>query len=837
MAQTLPDQTARKRALDPTQSFIVQAPAGSGKTALLIARILSLLANCQQPEQILAITFTRKAANEMRERIIKALQSTHMDPPKASHALTLWTLAQKVIQQDLRQQWQLLENPNRLRIQTIDAFCAQVTQQMPITSDIGGQPGMLTQATPLYEQAADALLYQPDANAPWHQALCTLLLHLDGNILTTKRLWVTMLGCRDQWLPYLIGHHDPQQLKSILESSLANFVKQQLEILRGLLPSAWQAPLQQCLEYSHHMLKADGDASISQPSETPETNTLAYWQQLASLLLTSQHQWRKTVTKKQGFYAASHFSSKEDKEKAKSMKSLIKDILYDAVGHDALRCQLQLIAMVPSAGFNAEEWAMIEALGQLLPVLAAQLSLLFKQQGMADFTEVSIKALQALASHDSPSDISLALDRRIEHILIDEFQDTSITQFRLLEALTLGWQIDDGRTLFVVGDPMQSIYRFRQAEVSLFEQLKQHGIHHIKPQFLSLCTNFRSHPNIVEWINTQCQSFFPTSHQADMGAVPFSPAATPANFDTSNHTAHAQCHLCTGSELSQAHTIVELILAEKARSAESGIAILVRSRSHLNRIIPQLESAHIPYQAVDIQSLAEHAIVQDLISLTRAISHLADRTAWFAILRAPWCGLSLNDMLTLAKDPETSTIWQQMNDPETQARLSNNGLMRLKRILAAINNTVLQRGRSSLRDAVAKTWHALGGPYSYTEPQPDLIADAYLDHLEAFLKENNHYSPLAHLQALQVLYAPNPSPEAHAVQIMTIHKSKGLEFDCVIIPDCQRSGAHDAQQLMLWQQKHHCPTASPHACPYATKASNTNMLQVVAIPRKVQASQ
>ena len=115
-------------------------------------------------------------------------------------------------------------------------------------------------------------------------------------------------------------------------------------------------------------LRADADASTSQPSEVPETNTLAYWQQLTSLLLTSQYQWRKTVTKKQGFYAASHFSSKEDKEQAKSMKSLMKDILNDAVDHDALRCQLQLIAMVPSAGFNDEEWAMIEALGQLLPV-------------------------------------------------------------------------------------------------------------------------------------------------------------------------------------------------------------------------------------------------------------------------------------------------------------------------------------------------------------------------------------------------------------------------------------------------------------------------------------
>ncbi len=94
--------------------------------------------------------------------------------------------------------------------------------------------------------------------------------------------------------------------------------------------------------------------------------------------------------------------------------------------------------------------------------------LVFGERGQVDFTEVAQGAVRALGDPDAPTDLLLSLDVRIKHILVDEFQDTSISQWELLERLTAGWQPDDGRTMFVVGDPMQSIYRFREAEVGLF---------------------------------------------------------------------------------------------------------------------------------------------------------------------------------------------------------------------------------------------------------------------------------------------------------------------------------------------------------------------------------
>ena len=127
------DQEARSRALDPSTSFIVQAPAGSGKTGLLTQRFLVLLASVDAPEEIVAITFTRKAASEMRQRILQALERAGSDqPPERDHERRTWKLARHALVRDKALGWQLLDNPARLRIQTIDSLCTALARQMPI---------------------------------------------------------------------------------------------------------------------------------------------------------------------------------------------------------------------------------------------------------------------------------------------------------------------------------------------------------------------------------------------------------------------------------------------------------------------------------------------------------------------------------------------------------------------------------------------------------------------------------------------------------------------------------------------------------------------------------
>ena len=162
-ARPIEDDTERRRALDPRRSFIVQAPAGSGKTELLVRRYSALLETVQKPEEIVAITFTIKAAAEMRARVLKNFRT----PPRSRH---------------------------RLRIQTIDAFCASLTRQMPVMSRFGAQPGIVEDAQEHYREAAQRTI---DELSP---AACRLLLHLDNNMNTAASLIAAMLAKRDQWL-------------------------------------------------------------------------------------------------------------------------------------------------------------------------------------------------------------------------------------------------------------------------------------------------------------------------------------------------------------------------------------------------------------------------------------------------------------------------------------------------------------------------------------------------------------------------------------------------------------------------------------------------------------
>src|SRR3990167_3364517 len=144
MLTAIQDLHIRQRALDPQKSFIVQAPAGSGKTEILTQRYLTLLSHAQKaPEEIIAITFTRKAAAEMRARILDALTiGSATAPDKNNYRYTTWSLAQGVLQKDHALEWNIMRNPNRLRILTIDALSAFLCKQTPMLTQFGATPNL-----------------------------------------------------------------------------------------------------------------------------------------------------------------------------------------------------------------------------------------------------------------------------------------------------------------------------------------------------------------------------------------------------------------------------------------------------------------------------------------------------------------------------------------------------------------------------------------------------------------------------------------------------------------------------------------------------------------------
>jgi ATP-dependent exoDNAse (exonuclease V) beta subunit len=229
-AQT-PDLDARRRALDPAQSFIVQAPAGSGKTELLIQRYLRLLAYVEHPEEIVAVTFTRKAASEMRERVLQALADAKDDNKRSAtgHEQLTMELAAAALRRNADAGWCIAENPARLHIQTIDSLCAALTRQMPLLSRFGSQPESIEDASALYLEAARATVALVESDDGAAHDIERLLTHLDNDVKRIEDLLADMLKRRDHWLRHVHGRE-----RAELEAALMSVRREVVQCARAL---------------------------------------------------------------------------------------------------------------------------------------------------------------------------------------------------------------------------------------------------------------------------------------------------------------------------------------------------------------------------------------------------------------------------------------------------------------------------------------------------------------------------------------------------------------------------------------------------------------------------
>jgi ATP-dependent helicase/nuclease subunit A len=742
-AERIPDADERERALDPSRSFIVQAPAGSGKTELLIQRYLALLAAVDAPEEIIAITFTIKAAGEMRRRVLEALAAARTGRlPESAHEARTLALARAVAARDRREDWRIDDNPGRLRIQTIDALCAALARQMPVLSGFGAAPDTIEDATALHREAARMVVGLVESGDPVAADVECLLEHLDNDVAHAEALLAGMLERRDHWTRHVLGRNRGLD-RAALEAALAHERDRLVARAAALYPGA----------------SAGG----------PEA-----WQALAQSLLTKKKTWLARSA------AAQALAARPEGE--------------------ALRDAFALLCDLPPAVYTDAQWRVLAAIGNLLRHAIAALRVVFAARGQVDFTEVAQAALRALGEEDAPTDLALALDYRVQHLLVDEFQDTSITQYDLIARLTAGWQPGDGRTLFAVGDPMQSIYRFREAEVGEYLRAwagRRIGGVALEP--LRLSANFRSQAGIVEWVNAAFAPMMPAREDAAAGAVPYAASAAvhPPLADGA-----VEIHpFFDGDYDGEAAHVVALVAAVRDREPGSTAAVLVRNRSHLERIVPRLRAARLRFRAIEIERLGLRPVVQDLLALTRAAAHPADRLAWLAVLRAPWCGLALADLCALAEGAEGRTVWELMNDPARVGALRAAGRARLDRVRAVLGGFVAARLRSSLRDQVEDAWLALGGPACVDDTALEDAA-TYLDTL-AEGEEAGALRDLAQFeQRIAALWAlPDVHAGANDVQIMTIHKAKGLEFDHVIVPGLGRAPRAEDPQLFLWTER------------------------------------
>ncbi len=783
------DRTAREDALDVARSFIVQAPAGSGKTELLIQRYLKLLAIVNNPEEVVAITFTRKAAGEMRIRVIEALAiAKEAPPPGKAHERRTFDAASAVLERDAALEWKLTEFPRRMRIQTLDALSSGIARALPLSSTLGGAPLTLadSEMQAIYRAAAAATLdWLPSSDRMGH-AVERVLVHLDNNSGVYIDYVARMLETRDQWLRFVgsgaSGDGNIESVRSKLEERIGDLIVQRLAVVHELMPAGLGGQLLSLADYAAgNMRQQDRDhviSSLSGQAQLPGTEPGCgeLWRGIAELLLTRDGLWRQRLDKNIGFPANDNGEKKEF--------SALLDQLKDQV---QLQDCLHGVRQLPPHRYGDEQWEVLLALFKLLPLAVAELRRIFGDRGVVDHTEVALAANLALGSADDPGEMALLLDYQINHLLVDEMQDTSISQYRFLEKLMAGWEDGDGRTLFCVGDPMQSIYRFRNAEVGQFLVARDQGIADLSLQPLVLRRNFRSGEKLVHWFNDTFRRTLPPKDDIAAGAIAYAEAVS---VDEHAGQGEWNVHPIFGSGFAaEAEQGVEVVKACLATGEDESVAVLVRSRTALPQLLAGLRREKIDYQAIEIDRLTDLPEVIDILALTRAMCHHGDRIAWLALLRGPWVGLTWQELHRIVENDTRSTVWDLICNDSTK----NVGeFVQTMRTQLDANTT------RSLRERVECAWYALGGPAILKNDGELENVYRFLNVVEKFETAGN-LADVAKLESLLDDERVSSSASSDCrLQVMTMHRAKGLQFDHVLLYGLGRRAGRSERSVLSW---------------------------------------
>lgn len=840
----LADAEARQSALDIRRSFIVEAPAGSGKTGLLIQRFLKLLAdpNVTAPEQVLAITFTKKATAEMRDRVLGQLEAADRSSDIGDSGFDQETrgFAAAVLERDRQLGWSLLTQPARLRIRTIDSLCAEIARMLPVLSGSGGRLSPTEHAQPLYHEAARrTLLLLGGSDRTLHESIREVLLHRDGSLTDCEQLIADMLSLREQWGELVWGMVPAEQRHVLDDPYLDAYVLPRLE-------TAMDEAVCTALEEAHREFPPDvleelvsvtamltnvsdpralheGIAPCAGRMQGPQTcsKDLAFWKALVyALIPPSGKSWRKS-------FDARSLGEKPDA----GVKANLLRLISRLEDRDDLLALLLDLRDLPPARYPENQWRVAKALFRVLSRAMVELQLIFAERNQCDFSELSLLAKHALSQSSGAEDLAEATGSRLQHLLVDEMQDTSSSQYHLLEVLTRSW---DGcsQTAFLVGDPRQSIYLFRQARVERFlHAIRERQLGELPLQHLKLVSNFRSQYSLIQGFNAQFSAIFP--HHSD--PLPYSDAeavlpasefaaglqwhanivpnanktTTPSLADLQQQRRRTDAQEIT--RITQKWFATPLPVARRKILTSSGkevaepwrVAVLVRSRNHLAEIVPALRDASIPYRAVNIESLNERQEILDLTALTRVLLHPADRVAGLAVLRAPWCGLALADLHRITGADDTAL--KDLSIPRLLAErgelLEADTRKRAGRLQSVLAKAASQRGRLTTVQLIEKTWRTLGGDA--------LLNAAELANTDRFFQllaqlardsEVSEVSLTALEGRLRELFAESDiiAPETPHVELLTIHKAKGLEWDVVIVPGLERLPDRGRTRLLTW---------------------------------------
>jgi superfamily I DNA/RNA helicase len=658
---------------------------------------------------------------------------------------------------------------------TFHSLCAWLAERWPLEAGLPPGSRLLdeTETPALVREALtrlrQRLLAPAGAASPAAQALERRLLRLDNRWEALEAELAQVIAQRDLFGDLLgeIGAHggDPEALARALRQRLDVIIDIRLRRARQLLAAT---PLgQRWGEFVAELRRCKCARAEVLPASLPEPRAAdsAAWVAICDALLTGSGTPRQALGPTYGY--ANGF-------KKTAFGPLI-------AGLPPACCEaLALCRALPQPGVPAE----VGPLADLVACAAEAIRLyedLCRERAVMDFAGVERAALCVLSADPFPQEGLLAMDARLRHLLVDEFQDTSRNQWELIKRLCAGFSPGDGRTVFLVGDPKQSIYGFRKAEVALFEEARaglptEAGRLPLTP--LRLSANFRSAPGLVRWANgvfarVMAEPFI----EAD--EVPFAPAE-PARQE---EAAAFSLSLFTGTgeaaRTAEARWLAAAVREEAARLAEGErLAVLVFARTHVGAYVRALREAGVAISVREGLPLAQRPEVAGLLALARALVRPHDDLAFAELLRSPWVEATPRDFCATAR--LVGWGWQE--------RLAGHPEPRLRALVEAVCAAQERVGRLPLAEVVGSVWVGLEGPSrSARRLGPGCLANARaaLGLLEACeLPSGVPEETLSRFEErLAAAWQPplDDRPES-ALQLMTVHAAKGLEFDAVLVP-------------------------------------------------------
>jgi len=856
-----------REALNPQQSVVVEACAGSGKTWLLVSRVVRLLLDGVPHGEILAITFTRRAAQEMQARLRDWLyELASKDDDYVREFLRQRAVDESDIERMLPRArllyQQFLHATPPVTISTFHGWFMQILQRAPLNSAGGVQ--LVEQTAELWQEAwqtfLDGLHSKPESETA--QAMMELFREL--GLANTQTLLRKFADKRSEWWAYTSNFPSSAGGEGALDFALENLRDEwQVDLDADVIAEYSDDTDMQCvlLDFARQLANNGTDAQSRKAEELLLITELADCQErfsaLRAFLCTREDQPRKTFkpTKKQDESAyllaceSAHFG----------MQAVLKQLQAQAIyrfNQRALHCGVGLL----------------DAYQQLK-----------QRQQLLDFGDLEWRVCQLLRDSDHAEYLQYKLDSRYRHVLLDEFQDTNPLQWQILQSwFSASAAVDSTPTVFVVGDPKQSIYRFRRADARLFGVVRQFLEKHYGAKHLKKNETRRNAPAVLAAVNGVFDGLveyegFDThlSHQHDLpGHVEALPLAELT--DTSATSAEtADMHLRNpltepylddeaGARELEAQRFAEKITqivgswqihdAGQVRTARySDIMVLVRRRTHLRIYEHALRRQNIPFLTSRRGGLLDTLEASDIQALlTFLITPFADLALAHA-LRTPIFSCSDDDLMRIAG---TSNKGQGTRCDEPGAvelapcalRLAPqiSWWLRLKQLVKQdAASPALQRAHRLLQDwllladklpvhdLLDRIYFEGDAQHRYASAVPEVMRATVLANLQAFLEialnvDAGRYPSLpGFLRELTELRRAddNESPDegkvaqtGNALRIYTVHEAKGLEAPIVWLLDANAKPPADRgyDVLVDWPTD---ATGPAHFSLYADRAS------------------